>query len=319
MAVIDKNKIISNNDPIELDDYIIELNNKTSNFNIKKDVKVVFMGTPNFAIPILESLIENYNVVMLVCQPDRKKNRKGNIEYPKTKELALKYNIKVFQPEKIKTNYQPIIDANPDLIITCAYGQIIPNIILDYPKYGCINVHGSLLPELRGGAPIHWAIIRGYKETGITIMDMSPKMDAGDIISQAKITIDENMILGDLYNEMSILGRDLLLKTLPSIINKSCKRIKQDETKVTYAYNIKKEETKIDFSKSSQEIKNLIRGLNPTPGAYCLLDNKRLKIYDIEILEHYNTNDYGTIVKLEKDGIICTTKDNLIKITRFRK
>ena len=207
-----------------------------------------------------------------------------------------------------------IHDANPDIIVTCAYGQIIPNIILEYPKYGCINVHGSLLPELRGGAPIHWAIIRGYRKTGITIMDMAPKMDAGDIISQASIKIDGNMVLDTLYEKMSYLGKELLLKTLPSILNKTCSRVKQDESKVTFAYNIKKEDQKIDFSKSSHDIKNLVRGLNSTPGAYCYLDNKRMKIYEVEILERTSSKDYGKIVKVDKDGFICVTADNLIKI-----
>lgn len=279
-----------------------------------KDIKVVFMGTPSFATPILESLIENYNVVMVVCQPDRKKDRKGNIEYPETKKLALERGIEVFQPLKLKSDYQKIIDVNPDIIITCAYGQIVPQAILDYPRYGCINVHGSLLPELRGGAPIHWAIIRGYKETGITIMDMSPEMDAGDIISQTKIKIDDDMILEELYQKMSHLGKNLLIETLPRIIDGSATRIKQDKSKVTYAYNVKKEEAKIDFSKSSKDIKNLVRGLNPIPAAYCYLDDKRLKIYEIEILQKYNSKNYGEIIKIEKDGLICTTKDNLIKI-----
>ena len=276
--------------------------------------RVVFMGTPNFAVPILEALIDNYNVVMVVCQPDRKKNRKGKLEIPPVKEVALRHNINVFQPEKIRDNYNPILKANPDLIITCAYGQIIPKELLEYPKLGCINVHGSLLPELRGGAPIHWAIIRGYKKTGITIMDMSEKMDAGDIISQASIKIDDDMILDTLYEKMSYLGRDLLIKTLPSIINNTCKRIKQDESKVTFGFNVRKEDTIIDFSKPSTDIRNLIRGLNPIPGAYCYLDNKRMKIYDVEILDKNSSNEYGKIIKIEKDGIICTTKDNLIKI-----
>lgn len=278
------------------------------------NTRIVFMGTPKFAMPILKGLIDNYNVVMVVCQPDRKKDRKGNIEYPEIKKIALEKEIEVFQPEKIKDDYQKIIDANPDIIVTCAYGQIIPNIILDYPKYGCINVHGSLLPELRGGAPIHWAIIRGYKKTGITIMYMAPKMDAGDIISQASIKIDDNMILDTLYEKMSYLGKELLLKTLPSILNKTCSRVKQDESKVTFAYNIKKEDQKIDFSKSSHDIKNLVRGLNSTPGAYCYLDNKRMKIYEVEVLERTSSKDYGKIVKVDKDGFICVTADNLIKI-----
>ena len=279
-----------------------------------KDIRVVFMGTPSFAVPILESLIDNYNVVMVVCQPDRKKNRKGEVEYPDTKKVALAHNIPVFQPLKIREDYRQVLDMKPDIIITCAYGQIIPNVILECPKYGCINVHGSLLPELRGGAPIHWAIIRGYKKTGITIMYMSSKMDAGDIISQSSIDISDDMILGDLYDKMSILGRDLLLETLPNIITGKCMRTKQDESKVTFGYNVTKDDMKIDFSRNALEIKNLVRGLNPIPGAYCFLDSKRVKIYEISILDEISVGNFGEIVRIEKDGIICNTKDKLIKI-----
>ena len=211
---------------------------------MKKELKIVFMGTPSFAVPILEGLIENYKVELVVCQPDRKKNRKGDILIPETKELALKHHIEVFQPERIKEDYQRILDKNPDIIITCAYGQIIPKILLDTPEYGCINVHGSLLPELRGGAPIHWAIMRGYKETGITIMTMSEKMDAGDIISQEKLLIGEDETLESLYNRMSMLGKKLLLETIPGIINHTATFTKQDESKVTYAYNVKKKTKK---------------------------------------------------------------------------
>ena len=280
-----------------------------------KDIRVVFMGTPNFAVPILKSLIDNYNVVMLVCQPDRKKNRKGDIEYPDTKKVALEYNIPVFQPTKVREDYEEILNVKPDIIITCAYGQIIPDILLNYPKYGCINVHGSLLPELRGGAPIHWAIIRGYKKTGISIMYMSSKMDAGDVIAQSSIDIDDNIILGELYDKMSLLGRDLLIDTLPSIINGTCNRIKQEEDKVTFGYNVSKEDMKIDFSKNAIDVRNLVRGLNPIPGAYCYLDNKRIKIYEVLILnDNVKSNDYGKIVRIDKDGIVCNTKDKLIKI-----
>lgn len=279
-----------------------------------KNLKVVFMGTPSFAVPILNSLIESCNVIMLVCQPDRKKNRKGKIEYPETKKVALDHNIEVFQPQNLNEDYQKILSLKPDIIITCAYGQFVPKEILNFPKYGCINVHGSLLPELRGGAPIHWAIIRGYKETGITIMNMAPKMDAGDILAQTKIPISDSMTLGELYQKMSNLGSELLIKTLPQIINNEITPIPQDESKVTYAYNVSKQDEKIDFSKKAQDIKNLVRGLNPIPAAYCYLDDKRVKIYEVEILENYTPTKYGEIIKIEKDGIICTTKDKLIKI-----
>ena len=279
-----------------------------------KNLKVVFMGTPSFAVPILNSLIESCNVIMLVCQPDRKKNRKGKIEYPETKKIALDHTIEVFQPQNLNEDYQKILSLKPDIIITCAYGQFVPKEILNFPKYGCINVHGSLLPELRGGAPIHWAIIRGYKETGITIMNMAPKMDAGDILAQAKMPISDNMTLGELYQKMSNLGSELLIKTLPQIINNEITPIPQDESKVTYAYNVSKQDEKIDFSKKAQDIKNLVRGLNPIPAAYCYLDDKRVKIYEVEILENYTPTKYGEIIKIEKDGIICPTKDKLIKI-----
>lgn len=284
---------------------------------MKKELKIVFMGTPSFAVPILEGLIENYKVELVVCQPDRKKNRKGDILIPETKELALKHNIEVFQPEHIKEDYQRILDKNPDIIITCAYGQIIPKILLDTPEYGCINVHGSLLPELRGGAPIHWAIMRGYKETGITIMTMSEKMDAGDIISQEKLLIGEDETLESLYNRMSMLGKKLLLETIPGIINHTATFTKQDESKVTYAYNVKKEDEKIEFSKTKEEIKNQVRGLNPIPAAYCYLEEKRMKIYEIEIIpteKELDKYQNGEIIRIEKDGIICKCQNGLIKI-----
>lgn len=281
------------------------------------NIKIVFMGTPSFAVPILEGLIENYQVELVVCQPDRKKNRKGELLFPETKTIALKNNIEVFQPEKVRNDYQKIIDKNPDIIITCAYGQIIPSEILDYPKYGCINIHGSLLPDLRGGAPIHWAIIKGYKETGITIMKMNEKMDAGDIITQEKLSIGEDEILESLYQRMSILGKELLLKTLPKILNGSITYQKQDESKVTFGFNITKEQEKIDFSKTQEEIKNLVRGLNPKPGAYCILDGKRMKIYNLSITDQkQDLTKYqnGEIIQIEKDGIICKCSNGTIKI-----
>ena len=280
--------------------------------------KIIFMGTPQFAVPILEGLIENYQVELVVCQPDRKKNRKGDVIIPEIKKVALEHGIEVFQPEKIKENYQRILDIKPDLIVTCAYGQIIPKIIIDCPKYGAINVHGSILPELRGGAPIHWAIIRGYKETGMTVMRMSEKMDAGDIISQEKLVIADDEILDSLYQRMSILGRDLLLKTIPSILNETAIYRKQDESKVTFGYNITKENEKIDFSKTKEEIRNLVRGLNSTPGAFCYLEEKRMKIFETHIIdEQKELEKYqnGEIIAVEPDGFICKCQDGFLKIT----
>ena len=235
-------------------------------------IKVVFMGTPDFAVPVLEGLIENYEVVGVVSQPDKRVGRKQELVNTPIKEVALKHNILVFQPEKIKEDYEDILKLNPDIIVTCAYGQIIPSAILDYPRLGCINVHASLLPKLRGGAPIHKAIIDGYSKTGITIMYMDKKMDNGDIISTSETEILDSDNLESLHDRLSIMGRDLLLRTMPSIINGTNKRIKQNEEEVTYAYNIKREEEHIDLSKTRREVFNQIRGLSPVPGANLLVD-----------------------------------------------
>lgn len=279
-----------------------------------KDLKVVFMGTPEFAVPILESLIENTNVVLVVCQPDKEKDKKGNIIYSPIKKVALENNIEVFQPLNIKEDYQKVLDKNPDIIITCAFGQIIPLVLLNYPKYKCINVHASLLPKLRGGAPIHWAIINGEKETGVTIMYMDSKMDNGDIISQEKIKIEDDDILDTLYYKLSILGRDLLLKTLPNIISGNITRTKQNESEVTFGYNIKKEEEHINFNETSINIHNLVRGLNSFPGAYFIMNDIRVKVYETIVLDKVYSGIVGEIVDLNKQGFIVKTKDTSILI-----
>lgn len=279
-----------------------------------KDIKVVFMGTPSFAVPVLEKLIENYNVIMVVCQPDRAKDKKGNIIYPPIKELALKNNIEVYQPLKLSSEYEYIIEKNPDIIITCAYGQILPSSLLVYPKYGCINVHGSLLPRLRGGAPIHHAIINGDKETGITIMYMDKKMDAGDIISQRSIEIKNTDNLDSIYSSLSTLGSELLIETLPSIINGTNNRIKQNENEVTFGYNISKEDELINFNDSAINIFNKVRGLCSIPGASCYYNGKRLKIYEVEVTNKLSKDIPGKIVEVNKDSLVVTTKDYLIKI-----
>ena len=283
-----------------------------------KNLKVVFMGTPTFSVPVLKELIENCNVIMVVSQPDREKDRKGNYLETPTKKLALENHIEIYQPNKIKDEYQKIIDLQPDIIITCAYGQIIPEELLNYPKYGCINVHGSLLPKLRGGAPIHHAIINGDKTTGITIMYMDKLMDSGDIISQKSIPIDKEDTLDTIYEKLSHLGANLLIETLPSIINGTNQRIKQDPSLITFWYNITKEEEKIDFQKDIESVHNLIRGLSSIPGAYCFLDDKRLKVYHSEITSIKSDNIPGTISNIDKTGIYVNTKDYLIKLTDIK-
>lgn len=311
MEIIDQEKIIHNlENEINLEDYQISTREEEN-----KKLKVVFMGTPSFAVPVLEGLIEQYEVVLVVCQPDRKKDRKGNMVIPDTKAVALKHGIEFFQPIKIRNDYQVILDKEPDLIVTCAYGQIIPKEVIDYPKYGCINVHGSLLPKLRGGAPIHWAIINGETVTGITVMLMSEKMDAGDIICQRSLSIGPDEILDSLYERMSILGRNLLLETIPNIVDGTYQHFPQNEEEVTFGFNIKKEDEKISFDKKCFEVRNLVRGLNSMPGAYCLIDDKRMKVYRVELVNgHYSEAVAGEIVAVLDDGMIVQCADGYIKI-----
>ena len=241
-------------------------------------MKIIFMGTPEFAVPVLQGLIDHYDVIGVISQPDKLVGRHQELKATPIKELALKYNIPVFQPVKIREEYQMILDLKPDMIVTCAYGQIIPKVILDCPRLGCINVHASLLPKLRGGAPIHKALIDGYNKTGITIMYMDVKMDDGDIISQQETEILDTDNLESLHDRLSEMGKNLLLKTLPSIEEGTNPRIKQNEEEVTFAYNIKREEEHIDFTKSSREVFNLIRGLSPVPSANAILFDQEMKI-----------------------------------------
>lgn len=274
------------------------------------------MGTPVFAVPILKGLISRYCVIGVVTQPDRKVGRKQQITFSPIKELAVLENIPVFQPEMIKKDYQEILALQPDIIITCAYGQILPKEILDFPPLGCINVHASLLPKLRGGAPIHRAIMEGYQETGVTIMYMDSKMDSGDIISQAKTPIFEDDDLETLHQRLSLMGRDLLLETLPSIITSTNARIPQDENEVTYAYNVQREEEHLDFTRTSKELLNQIRGLSPNIGAYCLLDQQVMKVYKAVLADCDSSSSvFGEIICVSKKGITVRCRDGAITFT----
>ena len=281
-----------------------------------KDIKIVFMGTPDFAVPIFTALAKNYNVVAVVTKPDKLVGRKQILTPTPIKKASAEFNIPILQPVRIKDEYKEVLKYQPDMIITCAYGQIIPKELLDYPKYKCINVHASLLPKLRGGAPIHHAIMDGYAKTGITIMYMDTKMDTGDIISKRETNITKDDTLGSLSDRLSEIGKDLLLETLPNIINGTINPIKQDESEATYGYNITKEDEKIDFTKTNVEIDNKVRALNPTPGAYTTINGKRMKVYDVIVSDRYYANTKpGTIVGFEKDGIRVVTGDKEIILT----
>lgn len=236
------------------------------------------MGTPDFAVPILETLIQNTNVVLVVSQPDKKVGRKQILTKTPIHEVADKYGISVFQPEKIRNDYERILEVKPDIIITCAYGQIIPKVLLDLPRLGCINVHASLLPKLRGGAPLHHAIIDGLDKTGVTIMYMDEAMDTGDIISTISYDIKSSDTTEDIHDTLRELGAKLLIETLPSIVTGTNRRIKQNETEATYGYNITREEEHIDFNKSGIFIDRLVRGLYSWPLANTIIGDTEYKI-----------------------------------------
>ena len=283
---------------------------------LEKKLKIVFMGTPEFSVPVLQSLIDNYDVKAVVTQTDKPIGRSGKIAFSPIKKLALENNILVLQPEKIRDSYQEIIELEPNIIITCAYGQIIPTELLDYPEYGCINVHASLLPKLRGGAPIHRAIMEGYKKTGITIMYMAEGMDNGDIITQSEVEILDTDTASTLSFKLSDLGSKLLIETLPSILDNTNTKTPQDSDQVTFAPIIKKEDERIDFSRTVKEVYNKIRGLNSFPGAYTMLDGKRMKVWESRQTEDYfSENLDGEIVKIYSDGIGVKVSNGVIVFT----
>lgn len=283
------------------------------------DIKIVYMGTPDFSVGPLKKLIENnYDVALVVTQPDKEVGRKKEIKYSPVKEFALNNNIKVFQPSKIREDYDEILKIKPDIIITCAYGQIIPKVLLDYPQYKCINIHASLLPKLRGGAPIHKAIIDGYDKTGITIMYMDEKMDSGDIIYQEEVLIEDSDNAGTLFDKLSILGSNMIIKVLPDIVSGNINPIKQNEEEVTYAYNITREEEKIYFNKTTREVFNKIRGLYPWPVGYAVLDNKKIKIYNSKIGTSNKDGSPGEIINIYKDSIGVKTIDGEILLIEIQ-
>jgi methionyl-tRNA formyltransferase len=274
--------------------------------------KIVFMGTPDFSVPVLTMLHEEgFDVVAVVTQPDRPVGRKRVLTPPPVKEEALRIGLPVLQPEKLKVSEElgELIQMKPDLIVTAAYGQILPKELLEVPRLGCINVHASLLPKYRGGAPIHQAVIDGEAETGVTIMYMVEKLDAGDIISQTSIPITDTDNTGTLFEKLSVAGTDLLKKTLPAIIDGTNDRIPQDERYVTFAGNITREQEKIDWARSGKDIFNQIRGLYPWPGAYTVFQGDNVKVWKAEQADITSDALPGTIIKLMKDRLIIKTGD----------
>lgn len=279
---------------------------------------IVFMGTPDFAVPCLEILHKHYHVSAVYTQPDRPKGRGQKLSMSPVKQFALTHNLPVYQPEKIKTDecVVQLRELNPDLIIVVAFGQILSQDILDIPTLGCVNVHGSLLPRWRGAAPIHWSIISGDTKTGITTMYMDIGLDTGDMILKATTSITPDMTTAELHDKLMVQGADLLLKTVHAIENNTVLRTKQDDSLSCYAKMLNNDNCRIDWTKSSVEIHNLVRGLNSWPVAYTTLNNKKFKIWKTKITTGQGLP--GQIINLTKHSIVVATGDGAIELLEIQ-
>ena len=284
-------------------------------------MKIVFMGTPDFSVNALEKIVKaGHDVVGVITQPDKPKGRGGKMQYTPVKEKALELGLDVYQPQRVKETefIEKLKEMNPDAIVVIAFGQILPKAILDMPKYGCINVHASLLPKYRGAAPIQWSVIDGEKETGVTTMYMNEGLDTGDIIDKVVVPIDKKETGGSLFDKLAIEGGKLILKTLIELENGTAVRTPQDDSKSNYAGMINKQLGKIDFNKSANEIERLIRGLNPWPSAYTKMDGKTLKIWDADVDDSENDSAPGTITEVGKDFIRVATGKGSLKILELQ-
>ena len=285
--------------------------------------RVLFMGTPDFAVPSLRVLLEEkeqVEVIGVVTQPDRPKGRKKVLTPPPVKVEALNHDLPVFQPQKLRSGegIRQVLELQPDLIVTAAYGQILPEPVLEAPKYGCINVHASLLPKYRGGAPIHHAIINGEKETGVTIMYMVKALDAGDMLLQRAIPITSEDNVGTMHDKLANLGAELLKEVLPSILDGTVQAVPQDDEQATFAPNITREDEKIDWKRSARELDCQIRGLCPWPVAYTLWKGKPFKIWKASVVKEETQGEPGTVIRLDANGIVVATGKGLLRLTEVQ-
>lgn len=287
-------------------------------------MKIVYMGTPDFAVGPLEALLANgYEVTAVVTQPDKAKGRSGQLMPPPVKQCAMKYQIPVFQPEKIKKPeaVEKLKEFEADIFVVAAFGQILSKEILDMPKYGCINIHASLLPKYRGAAPIQWAIIDGEKQTGVTIQQMDIGVDTGDILSVKIVPITGEDTGESLFDKLQIAGSELLIETLPKLEAGEIVPIKQDEALATHAKMLTKELGNIDFTKTADEIEHLIRGLNSWPSAYTYYGNKTMKIWKACVTDEQSEHEdaeCGRIVAVSKDSIDIACKKGCLRVLQLQ-
>ena len=280
-------------------------------------MKIVYMGTPDFAVPPLAALVQNgYEVTAVVTQPDKPKGRGKTLLPTPVKEEAMKHDIPVYQPLKVREPefVETLKKLEPDMIIVAAFGQIIPKTILDMPKYGCLNIHASLLPKYRGAAPIQQAVIDGEKESGVTIMQMGVGLDTGDMISQAVVPLAEDETGGSLFDKLAEEGAALLIRTIPSIVDGTAVYTKQNEAEATHVGMIKKQMGNIDWTQPAVTIERLIRGLNPWPSAYTKLNGKTLKIWHAAVEAGGDAKDAGKVITVNKKELKIQTGDGILSL-----
>jgi methionyl-tRNA formyltransferase len=288
---------------------------------MKAETRIVFMGTPDFAVPSLRALVTSgYRVVGVVTQPDRPRGRKRILTPPPVKVAAREWDLPVFQPERLRTPeaLEELLAWKPDLIVTAAYGQILPKRCLEMPRHGCINVHASLLPRYRGGAPIHHALMNGEKETGVTIMYMVEALDAGDMLAQKAIPILPEDDVASLHDRLSRVGAELLLETLPPLLQGAVTAVPQDPDAVTFAPNIRREDERIDWTRPATQLANLVRGLRPWPVAFTTWEGKPLKIWRAHAEETNARQPPGTVVAVDETGVKVATGAGVLVITELQ-
>ena len=286
----------------------------------KKELRLIFMGTPEISAKVFEAMIlDGYQFVGLIAQPDRPVGRKGELEKVPTKKVAEKYNVPVFQPVKIRQEYEFVKNLKPDVIITLAYGQIVPQGLLGIPPYGCLNLHGSLLPKYRGAAPIQYVLINGDKVTGMTLMEMVKAMDAGRMYAKEEVIVDDNDNCTSLFNKMGDAATKLILESLPLYIDGKLKGEEQDESLVSFCPTIKPEEERLDLSNDVNHINGWIKALSDHPGAYFLLDGKKLKVFKAMVLNNEETAEIGTIVQADKRGLVVQLKGGQLSLLELQK
>lgn len=284
-------------------------------------MKIVFMGTPEFAVPCLQKIIdEGHEVIGVVTQPDKPKGRGKKLAMPPVKELALKYDIPVYQP--LKAREESFVDTlkemNPELIVVVAFGQILPKSILDIPKYGCVNVHASLLPRYRGAAPLNWVIINGEEKTGVTTMYMDEGLDTGDMILKSEIALDDEITAGELHDKMMIDGAKVLKETIDLIEKCEAPREKQSNEDTCYSPIMNKSLGNIDWNKSAIEIHNLVRGINPWPSAYTTYEGQTMKVWKTKVINKNSDKQPGTIISVDKEGINVSTSEGIVQIKEIQ-